>query len=54
MASVVVNFVVLAIVNLFGTYLLSILPKTVDDALQFALQGVYGALLVSFIARLKM
>lgn len=53
-ASVVVNFVVLAIVIIFGTYLISILPKAVDDALQFALPGVYGALLVSFIARLKM
>ena len=53
-ASVVVNFVVLAIVILLGTSLLSIMPQAVDDALQFALPGVYGALLVSFIARLKM
>lgn len=53
-ASVMVNFVVLGIVVVFGTYLIEILPQAVDDALQYALPGVYGALLISFIARLKM
>lgn len=53
-ASVVVNFIVLGIVVTFGTYLVSIMPKGINDALQFALPGVYGALLVTFIARLKM
>lgn len=53
-SSVVVNFVVLAVVIVFGTYLVSILPDGVNNALQYALPGVYGALLVTFIARLKM
>ncbi len=51
-ASVIVNFVVLAIVILFGSYLISILPSSVKDALQFALPGVFGALLVTFVSTL--
>lgn len=53
-ASVVVNFIVLAFVIIFGSYIITILPEGVNNALQFALPGVYGALLVSFIVRLKM
>ncbi|MEG0110365.1 MAG: hypothetical protein RR675_04545, partial [Oscillospiraceae bacterium] len=53
-ASVVVNFIVLAIVILFGSYIISILPESVSNALNYALPSVYGALLVTFIARLKM
>lgn len=52
-ASVVVNFIVLAIVILFGSYIISILPEAVSNSLNYALPSVYGALLVTFIARLK-
>lgn len=51
-ASVIVNFIVLAIVIIFGTYLISILPPAVNDALQYALPGVFGALLVTFVSTL--
>lgn len=53
-ASVIVNFAVLVIVVLFGNFILSLLPQTITDALVYALPSVYGALLVTFIARLKM
>lgn len=53
-ASVVVNFIVLAIVIIFGTYLLSIMPEGVKDALNYALPSVFGALIITFVARLKM
>lgn len=53
-ASVLVNFIVLGIVVTFGTFLLSVMPEGVNNALQFALPGVYGALLMTFIARLKL
>ena len=49
----VVNFIVLAIVIFFGGYIISILPEAVREALNYALPSVYGALLVTFIARLK-
>lgn len=52
-ASVVVNFIVLILVILFGNFIISILPQTVVDALAYALPSVYGSLLVAFIARLK-
>ena len=52
-SSVVVNFIVLAIVIFFGGYIISILPEAVREALNYALPSVYGALLVTFIARLK-
>lgn len=52
-ASVVVNFVVLIAVVLFGNFLISVLPQAVVDALAYALPSVYGSLLVVFIARLK-
>lgn len=51
--SVVVNFIVLAIVISFGSYIISVLPEAVVGALNYALPSVYGALLVTFIARLK-
>ena len=53
-ASVVVNFIVLIAVILFGNFIISVLPQGVLDALAYALPSVYGALLVTFIARLKM
>ena len=53
-ASVIVNFAVLSVVILFGSYIISILPQAVSNALNYALPSVYGALLVTFIARLKM
>ncbi|MCC8163800.1 MAG: hypothetical protein LIO86_11705 [Lachnospiraceae bacterium] len=52
-ASVIVNFVVLIVVILGGNFLLSILPDVVVDSLSYALPSVYGALLVTFAARLK-
>lgn len=52
-ASVVVNFVVLGVVIGFGGLIISILPETISNALNYALPSVYGALLVTFIARLK-
>lgn len=53
-ASVIVNFVVLITVIVFGNLLLSVLPQIVIDSLAYALPSVYGTLLVVFIARLKM
>ena len=52
-ASVVVNFIVLGVVILFGSYIISILPQAVSNALNYALPSVYGALLITFVARLK-
>lgn len=52
-ASVVVNFVVLGVVIGFGGLIISVLPETISNALNYALPSVYGALLVTFIARLK-
>lgn len=52
-SSVVVNFIVLAVVIFFGSYIISILPETVRGALNYALPSVYGTLLVAFVARLK-
>lgn len=52
-ASVVVNFIVIFVVIAFGSYIISILPDSVSNALNYALPSVYGALLVTFIARLK-
>ena len=51
-ASVIVNFIVLAIVIVFGSYLIAILPAAINDALQYALPGVFGALLVTFVSTL--
>lgn len=53
-SSVIVNFAVLIAVILFGNFILSVMPQAVVDALVYALPSVYGALLVTFIARLKM
>lgn len=52
-ASVVVNFILLIIVVAFGSFIISLLPQAVSEALNYALPSVYGALLVTFIARLK-
>ena len=53
-SSVIVNFIVLILVILFGNFILSILPQVIVDSLVYALPSVYGSLLVTFIARLKM
>lgn len=52
-ASVVVNFILLIVVVAFGSFIISLLPASVSEALNYALPSVYGALLVTFIARLK-
>ncbi|MCH4206746.1 MAG: hypothetical protein LKF79_02615 [Solobacterium sp.] len=52
-SSVVVNFIVLIIVVAFGSLIISVLPQAITDALNYALPSVYGALLVTFIVRLK-
>lgn len=48
-ASVVVNFAVLAVVILFGNYLLTVLPEAVKEAFSYTMPAVYGALLVMMI-----
>lgn len=53
-ASVVVNFAVLIVVVLFGNFIISLLPEAVSNSLNYALPSVFGALLVTFVARLKM
>lgn len=45
-ASVVVNFAALAVVIVFGNYLLAILPEAVKAAFNYTMPAVYGALLV--------
>lgn len=45
-ASVVVNFIFLGIVILFGEYLLSILPESIRNAFNYAMPAVYGSLVV--------
>ena len=45
-ASVVVNFAALAVVIVFGNYLLAVLPETVKVAFNYTMPAVYGALLV--------
>lgn len=48
-ASVVVNFAALAVVILFGNYLLKVLPEVVKTAFNYTMPAVYGALLVMMI-----
>lgn len=48
-ASVVVNFAVLAVVILFGNYLLRVLPESIKAAFNYTMPAVYGALLVMMI-----
>lgn len=48
-ASVVVNFAALAVVILFGNYLLKVLPEAVKAAFSYTMPAVYGALLVMMI-----
>lgn len=48
-ASVVVNFAFLAVVILFGNYLLNILPESVKAAFNYAMPAVYGALLAMIL-----
>lgn len=50
-ASVVVNFAFLAVVILFGNYLLNILPESVKAAFNYAMPAVYGALLVMILGK---
>lgn len=50
-ASVVVNFAFLAIVILFGNYLLNILPEGVKAAFNYAMPAVYGALVAMIFGR---
>jgi hypothetical protein len=42
----VVNFAALAVVIVFGNYLLAVLPETVKVAFNYTMPAVYGALLV--------
>lgn len=44
--SVIVNFIALGIVILFGNYLLSILPEAVKEAFNYAMPAVFGALVI--------
>ena len=46
LSSVVVNFVFLAIVILFGSYLISILPESVRSAFSYVMPALYGAIVV--------
>lgn len=48
-ASVVVNFLVLLTVILFGDYLMRVLPAIVETAFDYALPAVYGTILVTMI-----
>lgn len=48
-ASVVVNFIVLLTVILFGDYLIHVLPAIVEEAFDYALPAVYGTILVTMI-----
>lgn len=43
--SVVVNFIALGIVILFGNWLLSVLPETVKTAFNYAMPAVFGSLI---------
>lgn len=52
-ASVVVNFFFLAIVILFGSYLLSILPENIKAAFDYAIPAVYGAVVITMAKTLK-
>lgn len=52
-ASVIVNFIILGIVIFFGGYIIDFLPEAVRAGLGYALPSVFGALLVTFIVRLK-
>ena len=44
--SVIVNFIALGVVILFGNYLLSILPEAVKEAFNYAMPAVFGALVI--------
>lgn len=50
--SVVVNFVTLGIVILFGNFLLSIMPEGVKEAFNYAMPAVYGSLLIMMLSML--
>lgn len=52
-SSVIVNFIFLGVVILFGDFLVNILPEGIINAFQYTLSSVYGALLVMFVARIK-
>lgn len=52
-ASVIVNFIILGIVIFFGGYIIDFLPEAVRAGLGYALPSVFGALLVTFVVRLK-
>lgn len=52
-ASVIVNFIILGIVIFFGGYIIGFLPDYIRSGLSYALPSVFGALLVTFIVRLK-
>lgn len=43
--SVVVNFIALGIVILFGNWLLSVLPEAVKEAFNYAMPAVFGSLI---------
>ena len=52
-SSVIINFIILITVVLFGNYIISILPQAVLDALGYAMPSVFGAMLLTFVVRLK-
>lgn len=52
-ASVVVNFIVLLLVVIFGNYLLQILPEMVEKAFGYALPAVYGTILITLVLLIK-
>ena len=52
-SSVIVNFVVLITVVLFGDFIISIMPEAIIEALNYAMPSVFGAMLITFVARLK-
>lgn len=47
--SVLVNFLALGVVILFGNYLLSILPEIIKAALDYAVAAVFGALIIMLL-----
>ena len=52
-SSVIVNFIILITVVLFGNIIISVLPSAVLDALNYAMPSVFGAMLLTFVVRLK-
>lgn len=51
--SVVVNLFFLMIVVLFGEFLLSIMPEAVQNAFDYAVPAIYGAVVITMMRALK-